>query len=88
MTLGILDDHSRVYLLPKTFQKWYPKGTKLSIFPVGEANGVVTKNLVYNLNNESLKLPERTSSSNEVLNDGFVEINYTNGHLILMECWD
>lgn len=88
MTLGILDDHSRVYLLPKTFQKWYPKGTKLSIFPVGEANGIVTKNLAYNLNNESLKLPERTSSSNEVLNDGFVEIKYTDGHLILMECWD
>jgi thiamine pyrophosphokinase len=88
MTLGLLDDYSRVYLLPKTFQKWYPKGTKLSVFPVGEANGIITKNLVYNLNNETLKLPERTSSSNEVLNDGFVEILHADGHLLLMECWD
>ena len=53
-----------------------------------EANGIITKNLVYNLNNETLKLPERTSSSNEVLNDGFVEILHADGHLLLMECWD
>lgn len=88
ITLGLLDDYSRVFVLPKTFKKWYLKGTKLSLFPVGEANGVYTKNLVYSLNNETLVLPNRTGSSNMVEEDGFVEIGYSNGHLLLMECWD
>lgn len=88
ITLGLIDDFSRVFLLPRTFKKWYPQNTKISIFPVGEAKGIVTQNLAYNLNNEDLALPYRTGSSNHVPSDGFVEISYSEGHLLLMECWD
>jgi thiamine pyrophosphokinase len=52
------------------------------------AEGVTTKNLVWNLVNETLQLPEKTSSSNRVLHDGFVEIEFEKGHLLRMENWD
>jgi len=88
----LLLDYSTIILGFSCFlspsKKWYLKDTKLSIFPVGSAKGIITKNLQYNLNNESLTLPNRTGSSNKVAEDGFIEISYLEGHLLLMECWD
>ncbi|MBS3916037.1 MAG: thiamine diphosphokinase [Bacteroidetes bacterium] len=86
--LAVVDDFSRVYNLPKTFKKWYPKNTKISLLPIGVADGIHTKNLAFNLQGESLQLPGRTGSSNFVTEDGFVEIEYSGGHLLIMECWD
>jgi len=88
ITLSILDDHSRVYPLAKQFKKWYPAGTQISLIPVGFASGIVSRNLVYPLQNHTLELPHSTGSSNEVMTDGFVEISYKDGHLLLMECFD
>ncbi len=86
--LSILDDHSRVYLLPKKFKKYYPAGTIISLLPCGKAGGIHTSNLRYALQEESLELPLRTGSSNEVVVDGFVEISYESGNLLMMECYD
>jgi thiamine pyrophosphokinase len=86
--LMVVDDHSRIYNLPKIFKKWYPKGTKISLLPIMQADGIVTKNLAFDLNDESLHLPHRSGSSNHVIADGFVEISYQSGHLLMMECWD
>lgn len=86
--LTVVDDHSRIFNLPRSFKKWYPAGTKISLLPIGEAHGIVSKNLAFELGNESLHLPTKTGSSNHVLQDGFVEIAYRDGHLLLMECWD
>ena len=88
ITLSILDDHSRVYPLFKQFKKWYPAGTQLSLIPVGYADGIHSKNLQYPLENHRLELPYSTGSSNQVLEDGFVEITYAEGHLLMMECFD
>lgn len=88
INLNIIDDHSKVFNLPKVFKKWYPAKTKISLFPVEKAGNITTRNLSYNLNNESLELPYRTGSSNFVAEDGFVEISYTEGSLLLMECRD
>ncbi|MBL7900865.1 MAG: thiamine diphosphokinase [Bacteroidia bacterium] len=88
MHVSVVDDHSRVYNLPREFRKWYPAGTRLSLIPVMEAGGIVTQNLRYNLSNETLQLPYRSGSSNQSLLDGFVEMSYQSGHLLLMECWD
>ena len=88
ITLSILDDHSRVYPLARQFKKWYPAGTQLSLIPVGTAAGIYSQNLAYPLNNHRLELPFSTSSSNAVLEDGFVEITYEDGHLLMMECFD
>lgn len=88
INLNVIDDHSKVYNLPKKFKKWYPGKTKLSLFPITEVTDIFTSNLDYNLNYETLKLPHKTGSSNSVSADGFVEINHSNGDLILMECFD
>jgi thiamine pyrophosphokinase len=88
ITLSILDDHSRVYPLSRQFKKWYPGGTQLSLIPVGSASGIVSQNLAYPLKNHRLELPFSTGSSNAVAEDGFVEITYAEGHLLMMECFD
>ena len=84
----ILDDYSKIFHLPKTFTKWYPAKSILSLIPVGTVHGITTKNLVYELSNDTLQLGYRTGSSNEVKTDGIVEIQYLSGDLLLMECND
>ena len=84
----IFDDYSKVFLCPTTFKKWYPGGTPISLIPIGTVSGITTKNLVYSLDNESLTLGYRSGSSNEVKDDGMVEITYREGDLLIMECMD
>ncbi|MDD2982212.1 MAG: thiamine diphosphokinase [Crocinitomicaceae bacterium] len=91
ITITILDDYSTIYLLPKSpeiFQKWYSKGTPISLIPLGDVTGLTTENLVYNLKNDSLSLGYKISSSNEVESDGIVKISYEAGDLLMMECLD
>lgn len=88
LKIVIHDDHSKIYLLPKYFQKWYPKETIISLIPIGEVNGITTENLVYALHDESLKIGYRTGSSNVVAEDGIVTISHSDGDLLLMECID
>ncbi|MEE1898385.1 thiamine diphosphokinase [Flavobacterium rakeshii] len=84
----ILDDHSKVFLLPKKFEKWYPQNTPLSLIPIGKVIGIKTQNLKYELNNEELTLGYRTGSSNVTLKDGIVLIEHKEGDLLMMECFD
>ena len=88
LKIVIIDDYSKIFLLPKNYEKWYPKGTAISLIPIGKVNGIVTKNLKYSLNNESLTMGYRTGSSNEVEEDGMVKITYGEGDLLMMECVD
>ncbi len=88
LAITLLDDYSRVILLPRRFEKWYPAGTPLSLIPVGEASGISTQNLKYPLQNDALILGYRSGSSNEAAADGFVKITHETGDLLLMECWD
>ena len=84
----IHDDHSKIFLLPRYFQKWYPAGTIISLIPIGQVNGITTENLVYPLHDETLTIGYRSGSSNAVAVDGIVTINHTEGDLLLMECID
>lgn len=88
LKIVILDDHSKVYLLPETFEKWYTANTILSLIPIGKVTGITTQNLFYSLINEDLTIGYRTGSSNHVIEDGIVSISHSNGDLLLMECWD
>ncbi len=88
LKIVILDDHSKVFLLPRKYQKWYVAKTNISLIPVGNVSGITTQNLMYPLQNEILTMGYRTGSSNEVLEDGIVEITHTEGDLLLMECFD
>lgn len=84
----IHDDHSKIFLLPRYFQKWYPAGTIISLIPIGQVDGITTQNLVYPLHDETLTIGYRSGSSNAVATDGIVTINHTEGDLLLMECID
>ena len=88
LKIVILDDHSKVFLLQKKYEKWYTANTNLSLIPVGKVEGITTQNLFYSLTNEALTIGYRTGSSNHVINDGIVSISYLEGDLLLMECWD
>jgi len=84
----VLDDHSKVFLLPKKYQKWYPANTVISLIPIGHVTGIYSENLFYPLTNDTLIIGYRTSSSNHVKEDGLVVIEHAEGDLLLMECWD
>jgi thiamine pyrophosphokinase len=84
----LLDDYSKIYHLPKKFEKWYPKGATLSLMPVGKVTGYTSTGLLYNLENAELNIGYRTSSSNEAAADGIVRIEHETGNLLMMECWD
>lgn len=88
LKIVILDDHSKIFLLPTKFEKWYTKNSVISLVPIGEVNGVTSKNLFYPLKNDTLTIGYKTSSSNQVSEDGIVTIEHSKGDLLLMECWD
>lgn len=88
LKIVILDDHSKIFLLPYKFEKWYTANSIISLIPVGEVSEVSTQNLFYPLKNESLKIGYRNGNSNHVNEDGIVKIEYLKGDLLLMECFD
>lgn len=88
LKIVLLDDHSKIFLLPNKFEKWYPAKTPISLIPIGKVAGITTENLFYSLNNEELTMGYRTGSSNHVTEDGIVKIEYVDGDLLMMECFD
>jgi thiamine pyrophosphokinase len=88
LKIVILDDHSKIFLLPTKFEKWYTKDSIISLIPIGEVTGITSKNLFYPLQNDTLSIGIRTGSSNHVTEDGVVTIEHSKGDLLLMECWD
>ncbi|GEC71319.1 thiamine pyrophosphokinase [Flavobacterium flevense] len=88
LKIVILDDHSKVFLLPRKFEKWYTAKTPISLIPIGHVSGIRSENLFYPLQNDSLTIGYRTGSSNYVAQDGLVVIEHQEGDLLLMECMD
>ncbi|WP_396168575.1 thiamine diphosphokinase [Flavobacterium sp.] len=88
LKIVILDDHSKIFLLPNKFEKWYTASTPISLIPIGKVSGITTQNLFYPLQNEELTMGYRTGSSNHVTIDGIVTITHQEGDLLLMECLD
>jgi len=87
LNITFIDDFGRAFFPPKKFKKWYPKNSPISLLPVGNVSGVKTENLVWNLNFEDLSLPNKTSSSNKVAEDGFFKLEFDEGHLLIFEAW-
>ncbi len=88
LKIVILDDHSKVFLLPRKFEKWYTANTPISLIPIGHVSGIHSENLFYPLKDDSLTIGYRTGSSNHVTQDGLVVIEHQEGDLLLMECMD
>jgi thiamine pyrophosphokinase len=84
----MLDDHSKIFLLPNKFEKWYTANTPISLIPVGKVTGITSENLFYSLQNDELTLGYRSGNSNHVSQDGIVTITHETGDLLLMECLD
>lgn len=88
LKIVIIDDHSKIFLLPNKFEKWYTKDSIISLIPVGDVTGIHSENLFYPLKNDTLTLGFRTGSSNHVTKDGIVIVTHKSGNLLLMECFD
>jgi thiamine pyrophosphokinase len=88
IAIVILDDHSKIFLLPNRFEKWYTANTPISLIPIGHVSGIHSKNLFYPLQDDNLTLGYRTGSSNHVSQDGIVIIEHKEGDLLMMECVD
>lgn len=86
--IEMIDDHSRIFLLPKKFEKWYPANTPISLIPIGHVTGIHSENLFYPLQNDSLTIGYRNGNSNYVTQDGIVVIEHKEGDLLMMECID
>ena len=84
----IYDDHSKAFVLPKSFSKIYNTGDKISLIPINQADGITTSNLMYKLDNEKLEYGNRSGTSNQVIATGDVTIRYTSGVLALIESID
>lgn len=86
--IEMIDNHSRIFLLPKKFEKWYSANTPISLIPIGHVTGIYSDNLFYPLQNDSLTIGYRNGNSNHVTQDGIVVIEHKEGDLIMMECFD
>lgn len=86
--ISIVDDYSIIYALPSKFKKWYPKKTIISLIPIQQVRQISSVNLKYPLNGLEMQLGIQNGNSNEVVEDGFVEINFEEGSLLMMECQD
>jgi len=84
----VLDDYSKIFRLPGTFEKWYTAKSILSLIPVGTVTGITSENLEYELSGDTLVLGYRSGNSNACARDGIVKITYETGDLLLMECHD
>lgn len=88
LKIVILDDYSKLYLLPKKFEKWYTKDSIISLIPIGIVENISSENLFYPLKNDTLTLGYRTGSSNHVEKDGMVMVTHEKGDLLLIESFD
>ena len=88
LKIVILDDYSKIFILARNYKKWHTAKTNISLIPIGIVNGITSKNLVYELRNDTLTIGYRTGSSNAVKEDGIVSIDHLDGDLLLMECVD
>jgi thiamine pyrophosphokinase len=88
VNIVVYDDHSRAFILPKSYKKHYNEGTKISLIPIHTASGINTKNLLHELNGESLTFGQRSGTSNNAIKSGVVEITYQEGILALVESTD
>jgi len=88
LKIVIIDDHSKIFLLPQKFEKWYTKDSIISLIPIGEVTGISSENLFYALSDDTLNIGYRTGSSNHVEKDGMVIVSHKTGNLLLIESFD
>ncbi len=84
----MIDDHSKAFVLPKKYSKYYEEGFALSLVPLCSVSGIYTKNLSYNIENGNLQFGLKSGTSNSAHKSGVVKITYQDGVLVLIESVD
>lgn len=85
VTLCFWDDFHKIYRAPDGFKKWYKKGTDISLLPWHLAKNVTAQNLQWPLNKLDLRLSFQLGTCNKIAENGFLEIHYEEGDLLMME---
>jgi thiamine pyrophosphokinase len=76
-----IDHTGKFFSVNHSLEYHCPIGTIISLLPLSRCSGIVTKGLKWNLNNESLELGVRESTSNVVISSP-VNIKVRKGRLI------
>jgi len=80
-TIKFVDDTGEFIPVGHALEITLPVGTSISLLPLSRCTGIVTTGLKWNLNNESLQLGIRESTSNSVVSS-HVNIKVRSGDLI------
>jgi thiamine pyrophosphokinase len=80
-TIKFIDDTGEFIPVGHTLKITLPVGTSISLLPLSRCNAIVTTGLKWNLNNETLQLGIRESTSN-IVASSHVNIKVRSGHLI------
>jgi thiamine pyrophosphokinase len=80
-TIKFIDDTGEFIPVGHKLEIMLPIGTGISLLPLSRCSAIVTRGLKWNLNNESLQLGIRESTSNIIVSS-HVNIKVRSGHLI------
>lgn len=82
LKITFYDDFGTYFFIEDSFEGHNLKDRNISLIPLPVANGIVTKGLLYPLNNETLTFGERIGTRNKA-NENDVQISVESGDLLL-----
>jgi len=82
LTISFYDDFGKYFFIDESIMITDVKGKNISLIPFPKASGIVTKGLLYPLNNETLTFGSRIGTRNKACGEN-VLISYDNGDLLV-----
>lgn len=82
LDITFFDKFSKYFFIPKKFSISGTKGRMISLYPFPTAENIITKGLVWQLNNESLSMLSRIGTRNFAEEDT-VSVNFEKGDLLI-----
>ena len=82
LSISFFDDFGKYFFIEDSIILTNVKGKNISLIPFPTANGIVTKGLMYPLNNETLSFGERIGTRNKASDDD-VLISFEKGDLLI-----
>ena len=82
LSISFFDDFGKYFFIEESIIINNVKGKNISLIPFPTANGIVTKGLMYPLNNETLSFGERIGTRNKASDDD-VLISFEKGDLLI-----
>jgi len=85
LKITLWTNFERLEVIEKEWIRTLPVGTTISLLPLfGEAKGIVTKGLVYALNEQNLCLGKTPSGVSNCSNEPIINITIREGHLLVV----